>query len=58
MSHSMLQVAVLSGSCLLAGVVPVVCTGFVQHAETAWYSQQGLSEVNTLQQVHRCLLAN
>jgi hypothetical protein len=31
---------------------------FVQHAEAAWYSLQGLSEVNTLQQVHRCLLAN
>jgi hypothetical protein len=27
MSHSMLCIAVLSGSCLLAGVVPVVCRG-------------------------------
>jgi hypothetical protein len=28
----------------------------VQHAKTAWYSQQGLSvRSNTLQQVHRCL---
>jgi hypothetical protein len=52
------QVAVFSCSRLLAGVVPAACTGFVQHAEAARYSLQGLSEVNTLQQVHRCLLAN
>jgi hypothetical protein len=35
MFHNMLCVAVLSCSCLLAGVVPAACTGFVQHAEAA-----------------------
>jgi hypothetical protein len=58
MFHNMLCKSQFSCSCLLAGVVPAACTGFVQHAEAAWYSLQGLSEVNTLQQVHRCLLAN